>query len=204
MQGLDADRYLVDQLVRPIVNLYRVTPLAAGETPAGPPVAYVRQKKMAIKEDIRFYGDENETREIFRIKARSVFDIGGARYEPQEENPMLGFRGASRYIAASFRDCFRLECEAMRKVRDTMGLTNVELMVPFVRTVKEGEAVLAIMKEYGLERGKNGLRIVMMCEIPSNAILADDFLRHFDGFWDDRVYARIVDALRADAAASPQ
>src|SRR4051812_24791589 len=108
--------------------------------------------------------------------------IGGARYEPQEENPMLGFRGASRYIAASFRECFRLECEAMRKVRDTMGLTNVELMVPFVRTVKEGEEVLAIMKEYGLERGKNALRIVMMCEIPSNAILADEFLRHFDGF----------------------
>ncbi|MEP7070534.1 MAG: phosphoenolpyruvate synthase, partial [Usitatibacter sp.] len=108
--------------------------------------------------------------------------IGGAKYEPTEENPMLGFRGASRYIASSFRDCFRLECEAMRKVRDAMGLTNVELMVPFVRTVKEGEQVLAIMKEYGLERGKNGLRIVMMCEIPSNAILADEFLKHFDGF----------------------
>ena len=108
--------------------------------------------------------------------------IGGERFEPQEENPMLGFRGASRYIAQSFRECFRLECEAMRKVRDTMGLTNVELMVPFVRTVKEGEQVLAIMKEYGLERGKNGLRIVMMCEIPSNAILADEFLKSFDGF----------------------
>ena len=108
--------------------------------------------------------------------------IGGARYEPQEENPMLGFRGASRYIASSFRDCFRLECEAMRKVRDTMGLTNVELMVPFVRTVKEGEQVLAIMRDNGLERGKNGLRVVMMCEIPSNAILADEFLKHFDGF----------------------
>ena len=108
--------------------------------------------------------------------------IGGTKYEPHEENPMLGFRGASRYIAASFRECFRLECEAMRKVRDTMGLTNVELMVPFVRTLKEGEQVLAIMKEYGLERGRNGLRVVMMCEIPSNAILADEFLRHFDGF----------------------
>src|SRR5712692_1039706 len=108
--------------------------------------------------------------------------IGGATYEPTEENPMLGFRGASRYVAQSFRDCFRLECEAMRKVRDTMGLTNVELMVPFVRTVDEGQKVLAIMKEYGLERGKNGLRIVMMCEIPSNAILADEFLKHFDGF----------------------
>ncbi|HTS84277.1 MAG TPA: phosphoenolpyruvate synthase [Usitatibacter sp.] len=108
--------------------------------------------------------------------------IGGTKYEPHEENPMLGFRGASRYIAASFRECFRLECEAMRKVRDTMGLTNVELMVPFVRTLKEGEQVLAIMKEYGLERGRNGLRVVMMCEIPSNAILADEFLKHFDGF----------------------
>jgi pyruvate, water dikinase len=108
--------------------------------------------------------------------------IGGARYEPNEENPMLGFRGASRYIAQTFRDCFELECEAMRKVRDGMGLTNVELMVPFVRTLKEAEQVLAILKENGLERGKNGLRIVMMCEIPSNAILADDFLKHFDGF----------------------
>jgi pyruvate,water dikinase len=108
--------------------------------------------------------------------------IGGARYEPNEENPMLGFRGASRYIAQSFRDCFELECEAMRKVRDTMGLTNVELMVPFVRTLKEAEQVLALLRDNGLERGKNGLRIVMMCEIPSNAILADEFLRHFDGF----------------------
>jgi pyruvate,water dikinase len=108
--------------------------------------------------------------------------IGGAKYEPTEENPMLGFRGASRYIASSFRDCFDLECEAMRKVRDEMGLTNVELMIPFVRTVKEGEQVLSILRENGLERGKNGLRVVMMCEIPSNAILADEFLRHFDGF----------------------
>jgi pyruvate,water dikinase len=108
--------------------------------------------------------------------------IGGTKYEPTEENPMLGFRGASRYIASSFRDCFDLECEAMRKVRDTMGLTNVELMIPFVRTVKEGEQVLAILRQNGLERGRNGLRVVMMCEIPSNAILADDFLKHFDGF----------------------
>jgi pyruvate, water dikinase len=108
--------------------------------------------------------------------------IGGPRYEPTEENPMLGFRGASRYIAQSFRDCFKLECEAMRYVRDTMGLTNVELMVPFVRTLGEADAVLAIMKEFGLERGKNALKIVMMCEIPSNAILADEFLQRFDGF----------------------
>jgi pyruvate,water dikinase len=108
--------------------------------------------------------------------------VGGAQYEPNEENPMLGFRGASRYIAPSFRDCFDLECEAMRKVRDTMGLTNVELMIPFVRNIKEAEQVLAILGENGLERGKNKLRIIMMCEIPSNAILADEFLKHFDGF----------------------
>ena len=108
--------------------------------------------------------------------------IGGPRYEPTEENPMLGFRGASRYIAHSFRECFRLECEAMKYVRDTMGLTNVELMVPFVRTLGEADQTLAIMKQFGLERGKNGLKVVMMCEIPSNAILADEFLERFDGF----------------------
>jgi len=107
---------------------------------------------------------------------------GGSRYEPHEENPMLGFRGASRYIAQSFRDCFELECRAMRKVRDEMGLTNVEIMVPFIRTVDEGQRVLRLLAENGLERGKNGLRIIMMCEIPSNAILADRFLEHFDGF----------------------
>jgi pyruvate,water dikinase len=108
--------------------------------------------------------------------------IGGARYEPHEENPMLGFRGASRYIAEGFRDCFKLECEAMKRVRDVMGLTNVELMIPFVRTLQEAEMVHAILKQNGLERQRNGLRVVMMCEIPSNAILADEFLEHFDGF----------------------
>jgi pyruvate,water dikinase len=108
--------------------------------------------------------------------------IGGPRYEPTEENPMLGFRGASRYIAQSFRECFKLECEAMKFVRDTMGLTNVELMVPFVRTLGEADQVISIMREFGLERGKNGLKVVMMCEIPSNAILADQFLERFDGF----------------------
>jgi pyruvate, water dikinase len=107
---------------------------------------------------------------------------GGSRYEPREENPMLGFRGASRYVAPSFRDCFELECRALRKVRDDMGLTNVEIMVPFVRTVAEARRVLSLLAENGLKRGENGLRIVMMCEIPSNAVLADDFLEHFDGF----------------------
>ena len=108
--------------------------------------------------------------------------IGGKRYEPSEENPMLGFRGAARYIAASFRDCFELECRAMRKVRDQMGLTNVELMVPFVRTIKEAQQVQEILRANGLERGKNELRLIMMCELPSNAILADEFLKYFDGF----------------------
>jgi pyruvate,water dikinase len=107
---------------------------------------------------------------------------GGARYEPREENPMLGFRGASRYIATAFRDCFELECRAMKKVRDEMGLTNVEIMVPFVRTVDEAKKVMDLLAANGLKRGENGLRIIMMCEIPSNAILADQFLEHFDGF----------------------
>ncbi len=108
--------------------------------------------------------------------------LGGELYEPEEENPMLGFRGASRYIAQSFRECFELECEAMRKVRDELGLTNVELMIPFVRTVSEARAVMTLLEENGLQRGKNGLKVVMMCELPSNAILAEEFLEHFDGF----------------------
>jgi len=107
---------------------------------------------------------------------------GGKKYEPAEENPMLGFRGPSRYIADSFRECFELECRALKKVRNEMGLTNVEIMVPFVRTVHEAGQVIELLRKNGLERGKNGLRIIMMCEIPSNAILADDFLQHFDGF----------------------
>ncbi len=107
--------------------------------------------------------------------------IGGEDYEPEEENPMLGFRGASRYIASTFRDCFEMECRAMKKVREEMGLTNVELMVPFVRTVSEGAAVETLLAEHGLKRGENGLRLIMMCEIPSNALLAEDFLQHFDG-----------------------
>ena len=108
--------------------------------------------------------------------------LGGEHYEPEEENPMLGFRGASRYLAASFRDCFELECAALRKVRGELGLTNVELMVPFVRTVQEARGVIELMAKNGLRRGENGLRIVMMCELPSNAVLADAFLEYFDGF----------------------
>lgn len=108
--------------------------------------------------------------------------IGGQLYEPHEENPMLGFRGAARYVADSFRDCFELECRAIKKVRDVMGLTNVEVMIPFVRTLAEAEKVIEILAANGLKRGENGLRLIMMCELPTNAILAEKFLQHFDGF----------------------
>ena len=108
--------------------------------------------------------------------------VGGSRYEPEEENPMLGFRGASRYIADDFAECFRMECEALRFVRDDMGLTNVEIMVPFVRTLNQADKVVKLLADNGLKRGENGLRLIMMCEVPSNAILAEQFLEYFDGF----------------------
>jgi len=108
--------------------------------------------------------------------------VGGSLYEPDEENPMLGFRGASRYIADSFRECFELECRALKIVRNQMGLSNVEIMVPFVRTVGEAKQVIQLLSDHGLKRGENGLRIIMMCEIPSNALLAEQFLEYFDGF----------------------
>ncbi|TAL13761.1 MAG: phosphoenolpyruvate synthase [Aquabacterium sp.] len=107
--------------------------------------------------------------------------IGGSRYEPDEENPMLGFRGASRYISDGFRDAFSMECQALKRVRNDMGLTNVEIMVPFVRTLKQAERVSQMLGEHGLKRGQDGLRLIMMCEVPSNAILAEQFLEHFDG-----------------------
>ena len=108
--------------------------------------------------------------------------IGGSLYEPIEENPMLGFRGASRYTSESFAECFKMECDAILRVRENMGLNNVEIMIPFVRTLTEARAVIDVLKANGLERGKNGLRIIMMCELPSNALLADEFLEYFDGF----------------------
>ncbi|MEO6320461.1 MAG: phosphoenolpyruvate synthase [Polaromonas sp.] len=108
--------------------------------------------------------------------------IGGSRYEPEEENPMLGFRGAARYISAEFREAFAMECEALKRVRNDMGLTNVEVMVPFVRTLGQAKAVTELLAEHGLKRGEKGLRIIMMCEVPSNAVLADQFLEYFDGF----------------------
>ncbi len=108
--------------------------------------------------------------------------VGGELFEPDEENPMIGFRGASRYISSSFRECFELECRALKKVRDEMGLTNVWIMIPFVRTLQEADDVLELLRENGLERGRNDLNVVMMCEVPSNAILAEEFLEKFDGF----------------------
>jgi pyruvate, water dikinase len=108
--------------------------------------------------------------------------LGGDRYEPHEENPMIGFRGAARYLSPEFADCFALECEALRYVRNDMGLTNVKIMIPFVRTLAEAEGVVRLLAEHGLRRGDNGLEVIMMCELPSNAVLADSFLDHFDGF----------------------
>jgi len=108
--------------------------------------------------------------------------VGGELFEPDEENPMIGYRGASRYLSEDFVDCFALECEALRHVRDDMGLTNVWVMIPFVRTLAEARGVISLLGEHGLERGKNDLKVVMMCEIPSNAVIADRFLEHFDGF----------------------
>ncbi|WP_334014368.1 phosphoenolpyruvate synthase [Alteromonas sp. S167] len=117
------------------------------------------------------------------FKSNEYFNlVGGYQYEPDEENPMLGFRGASRYISEDFRDCFALECEAIKRVRNKMGLTNVEIMIPFVRTLEEGRKVIELLEEQGLKKGENGLRIIMMCELPSNALLADQFLDIFDGF----------------------
>ncbi|OHV08744.1 phosphoenolpyruvate synthase [Kushneria phosphatilytica] len=108
--------------------------------------------------------------------------VGGEQYEPHEENPMLGFRGAGRYVSPAFREAFALECQAVRRVRDTMGLTNVEIMIPFVRTLEDARGVIDVLAEQGLKRGENGLKVIMMCELPSNALLADQFLEYFDGF----------------------
>jgi len=108
--------------------------------------------------------------------------IGGEIFEPEEENPMIGYRGASRYISEEFRDCFALECKAIKRVRLDMGIQNVEIMIPFVRTLEEADGVIKLLKQNGLERGKDGLKIIMMCELPSNVLLAEEFLEYFDGF----------------------
>jgi pyruvate,water dikinase len=108
--------------------------------------------------------------------------LGGELYEPHEENPMIGYRGASRYLSPDFAECFAMECDALRYVREEMGLTNVKIMIPFVRTLAEAEGMVALLAEHGLQRGENGLQVIMMCELPSNAVIADAFLDHFDGF----------------------
>ncbi|MCB1693043.1 MAG: phosphoenolpyruvate synthase, partial [Pseudomonadales bacterium] len=108
--------------------------------------------------------------------------LGGDRFEPHEENPMLGYRGAARYISDDFRGCFELECRALKYVRNELGLTNVEVMIPFLRTIDEAKAVTKLLADNGLARGENGLRLIMMCEIPANVLLADQFLEYFDGF----------------------
>ncbi|HEX6930492.1 MAG TPA: phosphoenolpyruvate synthase, partial [Gammaproteobacteria bacterium] len=108
--------------------------------------------------------------------------LGGREFEPHEENPMIGYRGASRYVSDNFRDCFELEVKALKKVRERMGLANVQVMIPFVRTVDEGRQVVELLEQNGLKRGENGLKLIMMCELPSNALLADEFLEYFDGF----------------------
>ena len=131
--------------------------------------------------------------------------IGGSRYEPDEENPMLGFRGASRYISGDFGDAFAMECEALKRVRNDMGLTNVEIMVPFVRTLRQAERVTQLLAERGLKRGEDGLRVIMMCEVPSNAILAEQFLRALRRLVDrlqrpDPAHAGPGPRLRARAA----
>ncbi|MGL4668341.1 MAG: putative PEP-binding protein, partial [Saezia sp.] len=108
--------------------------------------------------------------------------IGGSRYEPEEENPMLGFRGASRYISQEFREAFAMECVALKRVREEMGLSNVQIMVPFVRTLGQAAKVIELLAEHGLKRGENDLKVIMMCEVPSNAVLAEQFLEYFDGF----------------------
>jgi pyruvate,water dikinase len=108
--------------------------------------------------------------------------VGGPSYEPHEENPMLGYRGASRYLSPDFADCFAMEAEALKYVRDTMGLTNVKVMIPFVRTLKEARGVVELLAEHGLTRGENDLQVIMMCELPSNAVIAEQFLEYFDGF----------------------
>jgi pyruvate,water dikinase len=108
--------------------------------------------------------------------------LGGENYEPKEDNPMIGFRGATRYISEEFRDCFDLECEAIHRVREKMGLTNLQIMIPFVRSLQGANRVIELLSENGLKRGENDLKIIMMCEVPSNAVLAEEFLEMFDGF----------------------
>ncbi len=150
---------------------------------AGPVDYYVERLAQGIATIAAAFDPEPVIVRLSDFKSNEYANLlGGADYEPREENPMLGWRGAARYVSDEFRACFELECRALKLVREEMGLTNVKAMIPFVRTVAEGKAVVDLMAEQGLRRGDNGLEIVMMCELPSNALLADQFLEHFDGF----------------------
>ncbi len=150
---------------------------------ASPKEFYIQRLAEGISTIAAAFSPQKVIVRMSDFKSNEYFNlVGGYQYEPDEENPMLGFRGASRYIDESFRDCFALECEAIKRVRNQMGLTNVEIMIPFVRTLDEGRAVIDLLAEEGLKQGEDGLRVIMMCELPSNALLADQFLDIFDGF----------------------
>jgi pyruvate,water dikinase len=150
---------------------------------ASPKEFYIQKLVEGISSIGAAFSPEKVIVRMSDFKSNEYFNlVGGYQYEPDEENPMLGFRGASRYISEDFRDCFALECEAIKRVRNDMGLTNVEIMIPFVRTLEEGRQVIELLREEGLVQGENGLRVIMMCELPSNALLADEFLDIFDGF----------------------
>lgn len=150
---------------------------------AGPVEFYVEKLVEGVSTLACSFADKPVIVRLSDFKSNEYHNmVGGPQFEPDEENPMLGFRGAARYLDESFRDCFALECEAIRRVRNDMGFTNVQIMIPFVRTLEEAEQVIALLAEHGLVRGENGLKIIMMCELPSNALLADEFLEFFDGF----------------------
>ena len=150
---------------------------------AGPVEFYVEKLVEGVSTLACSFADKPVIVRLSDFKSNEYHNmVGGPQFEPDEENPMLGFRGAARYLDESFRDCFALECEAIRRVRNDMGFTNVQIMIPFVRTLEEAEQVIALLAEHGLVRGENDLKIIMMCELPSNALLADEFLEFFDGF----------------------
>lgn len=158
-----------------------ITEMMAGY--ASPVEFYIEKLVEGISTIAAAFSPEKVIVRMSDFKSNEYFNlVGGYQYEPDEENPMLGFRGASRYISDDFKECFALECEAIKRVRNKMGLTNVEIMIPFVRTLDEGRKVIEILAEQGLVKGENGLRVIMMCELPSNALLADQFLDIFDGF----------------------
>lgn len=191
--GLARLEFIIAQMIgihpRAILNIDTVNPelkntiLAKTNAYASPKEFYIERLKEGIATIAAAFHEKPVIVRMSDFKSNEYANlIGGDIYEPHEENPMLGFRGASRYIDPSFKDCFQLECEAIKRVRNVMGLTNVEVMIPFVRTLTEAKLVIDALAENGLRRGENDLRIIMMCEIPSNALLAEEFLEYFDGF----------------------